>query len=51
MSPLFLRMFYSSGVWHRPQSTHAALLDKYWTKLQIGNMSREELRQASNRLV
>ncbi|XP_028858240.1 midasin [Denticeps clupeoides] len=39
------RMFYSGGSWHRPQSTHATLLDKYWTKLQIGNMSREELKQ------
>lgn len=40
-------MFYSGGAWHRPQSTHAALLDKYWNKLQIGNMTREELKQAS----
>ncbi|TSL47560.1 Midasin [Bagarius yarrelli] len=39
------RMFYSGGVWHRPQSTHAALLDKYWNKLQIGNMTKEELKQ------
>ncbi|XP_030636974.1 midasin [Chanos chanos] len=39
------RMFYSGGAWHRPQSTHATLLDKYWTKLQIGNMNREELKQ------
>ncbi|XP_053499982.1 midasin [Ictalurus furcatus] len=39
------RIFYSGGVWHRPQSTHAALLDKYWNKLQIGNMTREELKQ------
>uniref|UniRef100_A0A671LK38 Midasin n=1 Tax=Sinocyclocheilus anshuiensis TaxID=1608454 RepID=A0A671LK38_9TELE len=35
----------SGGAWHRPQSSHAALLDKYWSKLQIGNMSREELKQ------
>lgn len=40
-------MFFSGGSWHRPASTHAALLDKYWTKLQIGNMPREELKQAS----
>ncbi|XP_062857908.1 midasin [Trichomycterus rosablanca] len=39
------RMFYSGGMWHRPQSTHATLLDKYWTKLQIGNMTRDELKQ------
>ncbi|XP_056150027.1 midasin [Lampris incognitus] len=39
------RMYYSGGIWHRPQSTHAALLDKYWTKLQMGNMTREELKK------
>lgn len=44
-------MFYSGGVWHRPQSTHAALLDKYWNKLQIGNMTREELKQAGISIV
>ncbi|KAG9282412.1 midasin isoform X2 [Astyanax mexicanus] len=38
------RMFYSGGAWHRPQNTHAALLDKYWNKLQIGNMTRDELK-------
>uniref|UniRef100_A0A674DWW2 Midasin n=1 Tax=Salmo trutta TaxID=8032 RepID=A0A674DWW2_SALTR len=39
------RMFHSAGGWYRPQNTHAALLDKYWTKLQIGNMAREELKK------
>ncbi|XP_076872534.1 midasin isoform X2 [Brachyhypopomus gauderio] len=39
------RMFYSGGAWHRPQSAHAALLDKHWSKLQIGSMSREEIKQ------
>ncbi|XP_035384712.1 midasin isoform X1 [Electrophorus electricus] len=39
------RMFYSGGVWHRPQSTHASLLDKYWSKLQLGSMTRDELKQ------
>ncbi|KAK2883458.1 hypothetical protein Q8A67_017095 [Cirrhinus molitorella] len=39
------RTFYSGGAWHRPQSSHAALLDKFWSKLQIGNISREELKQ------
>uniref|UniRef100_A0A3P9MDK6 Midasin n=1 Tax=Oryzias latipes TaxID=8090 RepID=A0A3P9MDK6_ORYLA len=33
------------GSWHRPQNSHAALLDKYWTKLQMGNMTREELKK------
>ncbi|XP_018599206.2 midasin isoform X2 [Scleropages formosus] len=39
------RMFSSGGGWYRPQNTHAALLDKYWTKLLMGNMTREELKQ------
>uniref|UniRef100_A0AAR2JB73 Midasin n=1 Tax=Pygocentrus nattereri TaxID=42514 RepID=A0AAR2JB73_PYGNA len=39
------RMFCSGGSWHRPQSTHATLLDKYWSKLQICNMTRDELKQ------
>ncbi|XP_039980712.1 midasin isoform X5 [Xiphias gladius] len=39
------RMYYSGGSWHKPQNSHAALLDKYWTKLQMGNMTREELKK------
>ncbi|XP_028997386.1 midasin [Betta splendens] len=39
------RMYYSCGSWHKPQNTHAVLLDKYWMKLQIGNMTREELKK------
>ncbi|XP_038145137.1 midasin isoform X1 [Cyprinodon tularosa] len=39
------RMYYSSGNWHKPQNSHAALLDKYWTKLQMGNMSQAELKK------
>lgn len=39
------RLFSSGGGWYRPQNTHAALLDKFWTKLQMGNMSRQELKQ------
>uniref|UniRef100_A0A3Q1JQ86 Midasin n=1 Tax=Anabas testudineus TaxID=64144 RepID=A0A3Q1JQ86_ANATE len=35
----------SGGSWHKPQSSHAVLLDKYWTKVQIGNMTREELKK------
>uniref|UniRef100_A0A3B3CZB6 Midasin n=1 Tax=Oryzias melastigma TaxID=30732 RepID=A0A3B3CZB6_ORYME len=30
--------------WHRPHNSHAALLDKYWSKLQMGNMTRGELK-------
>ncbi|XP_042084236.1 midasin isoform X2 [Haplochromis burtoni] len=39
------RMYCSGGSWHRPQNSHAVLLDKYWTKLQMGNMTREELKK------
>ncbi|KAJ8270795.1 hypothetical protein GJAV_G00119370 [Gymnothorax javanicus] len=39
------RLFSSGGSWYRLQNTHANLLDKYWTKLQMGNMTREELKQ------
>ncbi|XP_075869163.1 midasin [Nelusetta ayraudi] len=39
------RTYFSGGSWHRPQNSHAALLDKYWTKLQMGNMTREELKK------
>lgn len=41
------RTYFSGGSWHRPQNSHAALLDKYWTKLQMGNMTREELKKVS----
>ncbi|XP_028296182.1 midasin isoform X2 [Gouania willdenowi] len=39
------RMYYSGGTWHKPQNSHAALLDKYWAKLQMFNMTREELKK------
>lgn len=39
------RMYYSSGSWHKPHNSHATLLDKYWTKLQMKNMTREELKK------
>lgn len=41
------RMYYSSGTWNRPHNRHAMLLDKYWIKLQIGTMAREELKKVS----
>ncbi|XP_061609171.1 midasin isoform X3 [Phyllopteryx taeniolatus] len=34
----------SGGSWHKPPNSNAALLDKYWTKLEIGNMTRKELK-------
>ncbi|KAM7394956.1 hypothetical protein PAMA_006612 [Pampus argenteus] len=39
------RMHYGGGSWHKPHNSHAVLLDKYWTKLQMGNMTREELKK------
>jgi len=41
----FFRMYYSGGTWYRPQASHATLLDKYWTKVPMGNMTREELKK------
>ncbi|KAG8444766.1 hypothetical protein GDO86_009802 [Hymenochirus boettgeri] len=35
----------SAGAWYRPQNSHATLLDKYWTKIHLGNMSQEELKE------
>lgn len=43
-------MYCSGGSWHRPQNSHAVLLDKYWTKLQMGNMTREELKKVIGRV-
>ncbi|XP_070405869.1 midasin isoform X3 [Nothobranchius furzeri] len=43
------RMYYSGGGWHRPLNSHAALLDKYWTKLQMSNMTRAELKKVLDR--
>lgn len=40
-------MYYSGGNWHKPQNSHAALLDKYWTKLQMGNITQSELKKVS----
>ncbi|KAF3702507.1 Midasin Dynein-related AAA-ATPase MDN1 MIDAS-containing protein [Channa argus] len=39
------RLYFSGGSWHKPQNSHAVMLDKYWTKLQMGNMTREELKK------
>ncbi|XP_077366934.1 midasin isoform X3 [Festucalex cinctus] len=38
------RLNYSGGSWHKPPNSNAVLLDKYWTKLEIGNMTRKELK-------
>ncbi|XP_078068621.1 midasin [Mustelus asterias] len=39
------RLFSSSAGWYRQQNSHAALLDKLWTKIQLDNMNRAELKE------
>uniref|UniRef100_A0A8C2SW72 Midasin n=1 Tax=Coturnix japonica TaxID=93934 RepID=A0A8C2SW72_COTJA len=39
------RVFSCGGGWYRQQSSHAALLDKYWTKIHMDNMSKIELKE------
>uniref|UniRef100_A0A8C8S1Z5 Midasin n=1 Tax=Pelusios castaneus TaxID=367368 RepID=A0A8C8S1Z5_9SAUR len=39
------RVFSCGGGWYRHQNSHATLLDKYWTKIQVDNMSKAELKE------
>ncbi|XP_066850638.1 midasin isoform X2 [Anser cygnoides] len=39
------RVFSCGGGWYRQQSSHASLLDKYWTKIHLDNMSKVELKE------
>uniref|UniRef100_A0A8C3BNE5 Midasin n=1 Tax=Cairina moschata TaxID=8855 RepID=A0A8C3BNE5_CAIMO len=39
------RVFSCGGGWYRQQSSHASLLDKYWTKIHLDNMSKAELKE------
>uniref|UniRef100_A0A8C9U2F8 Midasin n=1 Tax=Serinus canaria TaxID=9135 RepID=A0A8C9U2F8_SERCA len=43
------RIFSCGGGWYRQQSSHAALLDKYWTKIHLDNMSKGELKEILQR--
>uniref|UniRef100_A0A8C3UQS1 Midasin n=1 Tax=Catharus ustulatus TaxID=91951 RepID=A0A8C3UQS1_CATUS len=43
------RIFSCAGGWYRQQSSHAALLDKYWTKIHLDNMSKGELKEVLQR--
>uniref|UniRef100_A0A8C4UIW8 Midasin n=1 Tax=Falco tinnunculus TaxID=100819 RepID=A0A8C4UIW8_FALTI len=43
------RIFSCGGGWYRQQSSHAALLDKYWTKIHLDSMSKEELKEVLQR--
>uniref|UniRef100_A0A8D0DW25 Midasin n=1 Tax=Salvator merianae TaxID=96440 RepID=A0A8D0DW25_SALMN len=39
------RVFSYSGGWYRQQNSHAALLDKYWTKIRLDSMPKVELKE------
>ncbi|XP_078398522.1 midasin [Cetorhinus maximus] len=39
------RLFSSNAGWYRQQNSHATLLDKLWTKIQLDNMNRAELKE------
>ncbi|XP_061845412.1 midasin [Colius striatus] len=43
------RIFSCGGGWYRQQSSHAALLDKYWTKIHLDYMSKGELKEVLQR--
>ncbi|KAM6280529.1 midasin isoform 1-T1 [Porphyrio hochstetteri] len=43
------RIFSCGGGWYRQQNSHAALLDKYWTKIHLDNMSKGELKEVLQR--
>ncbi|XP_042842742.1 midasin [Panthera tigris] len=39
------RLLSCGGNWYRPLNSHAALLDKYWTKIHMDNMDKKELNE------
>ncbi|XDB53754.1 hypothetical protein ABFV05_007370 [Capra hircus] len=39
------RLLSCGGNWYRPLNSHAALLDKYWTKIHLDNMDKAELNE------
>ncbi|XP_075410883.1 midasin isoform X2 [Tenrec ecaudatus] len=39
------RLLSCGGNWYRPLNSHAALLDKYWTKIHLDNMEKAELNE------
>ncbi|XP_062836825.1 midasin isoform X1 [Anolis carolinensis] len=43
------RVFSCGGGWYKQQNSHAALLDKYWTKIQLHNMPKAELKEILQR--
>ncbi|KAH0622150.1 hypothetical protein JD844_024188 [Phrynosoma platyrhinos] len=43
------RVFSCGGGWYKQQNSHAALLDKYWTKIRLDNMPKVELKEILQR--
>ncbi|XP_034264874.1 midasin [Pantherophis guttatus] len=43
------RVFSYGGGWYRQQNSHAALLDKYWTKIMLNNLPKAELKEILQR--
>ncbi|XP_074846986.1 midasin isoform X2 [Carettochelys insculpta] len=39
------RVFSCGGGWYRQQNSHATLLDKYWTKIRVDNLTKVELKE------
>ncbi|XP_073934254.1 midasin isoform X1 [Castor canadensis] len=39
------RLLSCGGNWYRPLNSHATLLDKYWTKIHLDNLNKEELNE------
>ncbi|NXY90027.1 MDN1 protein, partial [Alcedo cyanopectus] len=43
------RIFPCGGGWYRQQSSHATLLDKYWTKIHLDYMNKGEIKEVLQR--
>ncbi|XP_038966893.1 midasin isoform X1 [Rattus norvegicus] len=39
------RLLSCGGSWYRPLNSHAAMLDKYWTKIHLHNLDKKDLRE------
>lgn len=44
-SPLKCRLLSYGGSWYRPLNSHATLLDKYWTKIHLDNLDKNDLNE------
>lgn len=39
------RLLSCGGSWYRPLNSHAAMLDKYWTKIHLHNLDKKDLKE------